>query len=101
MNMKSKFLILSLFFFVLSCGSESPSPYTINIEKSSDFLKNGDKINLSINSTKKIIENVVFTINDVEVDSNYTIKTKLGENEIKASFNIDDKSYLLKKEIKS
>ena len=97
--MKSKFLILSLFFFVLSCGSESPSPYTINIEKSSDFLKNGDNINLSINSNKKIIENVVFTINDVEVDSDYTIKTKLGENEIKASFNIDDKSYLLKKKI--
>ena len=99
MDMKSKFLILSLFFFVLSCGSESPSPYTINIEKSSDFLKNGDNINLSINSNKKIIENVVFTINDVEVDSDYTIKTKLGENEIKASFNIDDKSYLLKKKI--
>jgi len=99
MDMKSKFLILTLFFFVLSCGSESPPPYTINIEKSSDFLKNGDNIKISINSNKKIIENVVFTINDVEVDSDYTIKTKLGENEIKASFNIDDKSYLLKKKI--
>lgn len=97
--MKSKFSILLIFFFILSCGSESPPPYTINIEKSSDFLKNGDKINLSINSTKKIIENVVFTINDVEIDSDYTIKTKLGENEIQASFNIDDKRYLLKKKI--
>lgn len=97
--MKTKFLILLLYFFVLSCGSESPSPYTIKIDKSSDFLKNGDKIKLSINSNKKIIENVVFTINDAEVDSDYTIKTKLGENDIKASFNIDDKSYLLNKKI--
>ena len=97
--MKRKFLILLLYIFVLSCGSESPSPYIIKIEKSSDFLKNGDKINLSVNSNKKIIENVVFTINDVEIDSDYTINTRLGENEIKASFNIDDKSYLLKKKI--
>ena len=95
---KILFIIFSL--SLISCGTKIKKPYSIKIEKSSDFLKNGDRIDLSINNPQNnLLENIVFKINDSLINSNYTLNNKLGKNEIEVSFNVDQKLFKLSTEI--
>ena len=95
-----KILIFTFLFTIISCGTKPNPQYSLNITKSSDFLKNGEKINIHINNPKKHkLEKIQFKINDSIINSTYTLNNKLGKNQIQVSFLADNKNYSLTKEI--
>ena len=95
-----KILIFIFLFTIISCGTKPNPQYSLNITKSSDFLKNGEKINIHINNPKKHkLEKIQFKINDSIINSTYTLNNKLGKNQIQVSFLADNKNYSLTKEI--
>ena len=95
-----KILIITFSFTMISCGTDPNPQYSLKITKSSDFLKNGQKINLLINNPKKHkLENIQFKINDSLIDNQYTLNNKLGKNKIQASFLVDNKSFTINNEI--
>jgi glutamine cyclotransferase len=95
-----KILIVAFSFIMISCGTKPNPQYSLKITKSSDFLKNGEKIKIHINNPKKQkLENVQFKINDSLINSTYTLNNKLGKNQIQVSFLADNKNYSLTKEI--
>jgi hypothetical protein len=98
MNVIKIFFFISL--FITSCGTKPTSQYSIIISKSSDFLKKGDKILLNINNPNNDkIENIQFRINDSLIGNEYIIDNKFGTNEIKASFNLNNKEFTIIKTI--
>ena len=95
-----KILIFTFLFTIISCETNNKPGYSLKITKSSDFLKNGEEINLSINNPKKNkLEKIQFKINDSLIDSTYTLNNKLGKNQIQVSFSVDNKNFTLTKEI--
>mgnify|MGYP001229880864 FL=1 len=95
-----KILIFTFLFIITSCGTKPNPQYSLIITKSSDFLKNGEKINIQINNPKKHkLEKIQFKINDSLINSTYTLNDKLGKNQIQVSFLADNKDYTLTKEI--
>ena len=95
-----KILIFTYLFTIISCDTKSNPHYSLKITKSSDFLKNGEKINIHINNPKKNkLEKIQFKINDSIINSTYTLNNKLGKNQIQVSFLADNKNYSLTKEI--
>ena len=95
-----KILIFTFLFTIISCETKVKPGYSLKITKSSDFLKNGEEINLSINNPKKNkLENIQFKINDSLIDSTYTLNNKLGKNQVQVSFSVDNKNFTLTKEI--
>ena len=97
--MNFKFLILIISFTLTSCVSEKTPTYSIVLDKKSEFLNNGDKIKLKLNSDNNKIENLTFKLNQIEISNDYVLETKLGENIIQASFKIDNKTYTIIKKI--
>ena len=97
--MNFKFLILIISFTLTSCVSEKTPTYSIVVDKKSEFLNNGDKIKLKLNSDNNKIENLTFKLNQIEISNDYVLETKLGENIIQASFKIDNKTYTINKKI--
>lgn len=97
--MNFKFLILIISFTLTSCVSEKTPTYSIVVDKKSEFLNNGDKIKLKLNSNNNKIENLTFKLNQIEISNDYVLETKLGENIIQASFKIDNKTYTINKKI--
>ena len=97
--MNFKFLILIISFTLTSCVSEKTPTYSIVLDKKSEFLNNGDKIKLKLNSDNNKIENLTFKLNQIEITNDYVLETKLGENIIQASFKIDNKTYTIIKKI--
>ena len=74
-----KILIFTFLFTIISCGTKPNPQYSLKITKSSDFLKNGERINIHINNPKKHkLENIQFKINDSLINSAYTLNNKLG-----------------------
>lgn len=95
-----KILIFTFLFTITSCGTKPNPQYSLKITKSSDFLKNGEKINIHINNPKKHkLEKIQFKINDSIINSTYTLNNKLGKNQIQVSFLADNKNYSLTNEI--
>ena len=95
-----KILIFTFLFTITSCGTKPNPQYSLKITKSSDFLKNGEKINIHINNPKKHkLEKIQFKINDSIINSTYILNNKLGKNQIQVSFLADNKNYSLTKEI--
>ena len=93
-------IIFFISLFIISCGTKPTSQYSIIISKSSDFLKKGDKILLNINNPNNDkIENIQFRINDSLIGNEYIIDNKFGTNEIKASFNLNNKEFTIIKTI--
>ena len=95
-----KILIFTFLFTITSCGTKPNPQYSLKITKSSDFLKNGEKINIHINNPKKHkLEKIQFKINDSIINSTYILNNKLGKNQIQVSFLADNKNYSLTNEI--
>ena len=95
-----KILIFTFLFTIISCETKVKPGYSLKITKSSDFLKNGEEINLFINNPKKHkLEKIQFKINDSLIDSTYTLNNKLGKNQVQVSFSVDNKNFTLTKEI--
>ena len=95
-----KILIVAFSFIMISCGTKPNPQYSLKITKSSDFLKNGEKINIHINNPKKHkLEKIQFKINNSLINSTYTLNNKLGTNQIQVSFLADNKNFTLTKEI--
>ena len=93
-------IIFFICLLITSCGTKPTSQYSIIVSKSSDFLKKGDKILLNINNPNNDkIQNIQFRINDSLIGNEYIINNKLGTNEIKASFNLNNKKFTISKTI--
>ena len=70
---KINLLILVLTLTLFSCGTKPNPQYSLEISKSSDFLKNGDKIKLILNNPiNEDIKNIKFKINDSLIAVSYT-----------------------------
>ena len=97
---KINLLILVLTLTLFSCGTKPNPQYSLEISKSSDFLKNGDKIKLILNNPiNEDIKNIQFKINDSLIGSEYILNNKLGINEIEVSFEVNNKTYNLNKDL--
>lgn len=97
---KINLLILVLTLTLFSCGTKPNPHYSLEISKSSDFLKNGDKIKLILNNPiNEDIKNIKFKINDSLIGSEYILNNKLGINEIEVSFEVNNKTYNLNKDL--
>ena len=98
--MKYKILLFIFSFTIISCGIKVNTTYSLKISKNSDFLKNGDIIDLFINNPKNDkIEDVQFKINDSIITKQYILNNKLGKNKIEASFYVNNQKYTVNKEI--
>ena len=90
------FFIVSI--FICSCNNDDSLKLSLDIKKTNDYLKNGDRIVLSIdNPNNKKIENIVYKLNGVVVKEDINLNTNLGSNEISATFTINQKKISLKK----
>ena len=97
---KINLLILVLTLTLFSCGTKPNPQYSLEISKSSDFLKNGDNIKLILNNPiNEDIKNIQFKINDSSIGSEYILNNKLGINEIQVSFEVNNKTYNLNKDL--
>lgn len=98
--MKYKILLFIFSFTIISCGIKVNTTYSLKISKNSDFLKNGDTIDLFINNPKNDkIEDVQFKINDSTITKQYILNNKLGKNKIEASFYVNNQKYTVNEEI--
>ena len=90
------FLIVSI--VICSCNNDDSLKLSLDIKKTNDYLKNGDRIVLSIdNPADSKIENIVYKLNGVVVKEDIKLNTNLGSNEISATFTINQKKMSLKK----
>ena len=93
-----QFFFLIVLIFICSCNNDDSLKLSLDIKKTNDYLKNGDRIVLSIdNPANKKIENIVYKLNGVVVKEDINLNTNLGSNEISATFTINQKKMSLKK----
>ncbi len=93
-----QFFFLIVLIFICSCNNDDSLKLSLDIKKINDYLKNGDRIVLSIdNPANKKIENIVYKLNGVVVKEDINLNTNLGSNEISATFTINQKKMSLKK----
>jgi len=93
-----QFLFLIVSIVICSCNNDDSLKLSLDIKKTNDYLKNGDRIVLSIdNPADKKIENIVYKLNGVVVKEDIKLNTNLGSNEISATFTINQKKMSLKK----
>ena len=93
-----QFFILIFLIVICSCNNDDSLKLSLDIKKTNDYLKNGDRIVLSIdNPANKKIENIVYKLNGVVVKEDVNLNTNLGSNEISATFTINQKKKSLKK----
>ena len=95
--MKKLFIIIFM-LIICSCNNDKSFDLSLIINKPNDYLKNGDKIVLSIDNPKNLyIENIEYKLNGVVVDEKLNLNTNLGSNELSVTFILNEKNKQLKK----
>ena len=91
---------LLIFLTLFSCGIKVNNNYSLNISKTKDYLNNGSIIGLTINNpSNNILTDLSYSIGNTKIDSKYVLNNKLGVNTIKASFNVNNESFIIQKDI--